>query len=613
MTGNHLLLYRLAELMLEHEQHILPVDLLFDDDQIGDYVKSIQIDSPYQQMLLDGVLTESVRDEKLYVNFTVEGYFHYVLGEVFHNRTEVSDAEALKQIVKENNLIGAKEGVEQCLIRDVKIDDLSRLIWLIDRDGNSLEICGLPLAHALLQLDGNPRTNDELRLAQETQTRRVMNKLLLEATDNGINALEKALNYLRRNQKNQALSIAYQQVSNSIKPDNLKKAMLYLRSLRYIPEYELSNKIGILETFVFEDNTTENYASFLGRLGSVYCSKSIANYSRAILLFNQALEINLKQYPKSYRAVSVNYNELGLAYMLIEEFDKAIENYNASLRVQLENNHENLTSIYECFGIIELKRNDFIKALEYFDIVLKMKERIFGHYHSSISSTLSVIALTHAKAGESLNAIKNWRRTIQIESILNKHEEQKVAILHEKVGDEYFRILNYNSAVKHLMIFRNHLIQKKIKGSVLKKVNDKILKCYNIIGLKQYKAFNYCQAIDTYNSALSIINESKGTLPRISHFIYFNLGNAYFKQGQLEQAKFYLDEALKIRVVSIVKEPILVGKSYNSLGNVELSKKNFISAKELYQKAYFIFFNALGSDHDHTKLLDQKLKQLNDL
>ena len=47
MTSNHLLLYRLAELMLDHEQHILPVDVLFDDEQIGDFVKSIQIDSPY--------------------------------------------------------------------------------------------------------------------------------------------------------------------------------------------------------------------------------------------------------------------------------------------------------------------------------------------------------------------------------------------------------------------------------------------------------------------------------------------------------------------------------------------------------------------------------------
>ena len=78
MTDNHLLLYRLAELMLVREQHILPVDLLFDDERIGDFVKSIQIDSPYQQMLIEGVLTEIVRDEKLYVSFTVEGYFHYL-------------------------------------------------------------------------------------------------------------------------------------------------------------------------------------------------------------------------------------------------------------------------------------------------------------------------------------------------------------------------------------------------------------------------------------------------------------------------------------------------------------------------------------------------------
>ena len=117
MTENQLLLYRLAELMLEHQQHILSVDLLFDDDQIGDFVKSIQIDSPYQQMLFEGVLTESVRDEKLNVSFTVEGYFHYVLGEVIYNRTEGLGAEALKDIVEMNKLNGSKEGVEQCLIR----------------------------------------------------------------------------------------------------------------------------------------------------------------------------------------------------------------------------------------------------------------------------------------------------------------------------------------------------------------------------------------------------------------------------------------------------------------------------------------------------------------
>ena len=98
MTDNHLLLNRLAELMLKHEQHILPVDLLFDDEQIGDFVKSIQIDSPYQQMLLEGVLTESVKDEKLYVSFTVEGYFHFVLGEFLFKINSETVLEPIKNL-----------------------------------------------------------------------------------------------------------------------------------------------------------------------------------------------------------------------------------------------------------------------------------------------------------------------------------------------------------------------------------------------------------------------------------------------------------------------------------------------------------------------------------
>jgi hypothetical protein len=163
MTSNHSLLFRLAELMLVHEQHILPVDLLFYDEQIGDFVKSIQIDSPYQQMLLEGVLTESVRDEKLYVSFTVEGYFHFVLGEVIFNRSEGLGAEGLKHIVEGNKLNGAKEGVEQCLIRDVKKDNLSKIVWLIDNLNDNLNLIIIPLATSFVLIDSlNAQRSQEL-------------------------------------------------------------------------------------------------------------------------------------------------------------------------------------------------------------------------------------------------------------------------------------------------------------------------------------------------------------------------------------------------------------------------------------------------------------------
>ena len=53
MTTNQHLTFRLAERMLATGHPELSVDDLFEDELIGDFVKSIQIDSPYQQLLLE--------------------------------------------------------------------------------------------------------------------------------------------------------------------------------------------------------------------------------------------------------------------------------------------------------------------------------------------------------------------------------------------------------------------------------------------------------------------------------------------------------------------------------------------------------------------------------
>jgi tetratricopeptide (TPR) repeat protein len=119
--------------MLKYEKTILLVDLLFDDDQIGDDVKSIQIDSPYQQMLLDGVLTETVQDEKLYVSFTVERYFHYVLGTYLYQQAKrhISLFELIDSLL-ENKLNGLKEGIGHCLSHFIEANQNDFLPKFID-------------------------------------------------------------------------------------------------------------------------------------------------------------------------------------------------------------------------------------------------------------------------------------------------------------------------------------------------------------------------------------------------------------------------------------------------------------------------------------------------
>ena len=207
MTSNQLLLYRIAELMLEHEQHILPVDLLFDDEQIGDFVKSIQIDSPYQQILIEGVLTESVRDEKLYVSFTIEGYFHYVLGEVIYHRTEGLGTEALMQIVEENKLNGAKEGVEQSLNKEISKASYSRLIKLIDFGGEMIPITIKPLTNLFLTYTIKRGTKTKQREIFEHASN-VITKLFMNPTENDIKAISETVQYLDKNEKNELFELA---------------------------------------------------------------------------------------------------------------------------------------------------------------------------------------------------------------------------------------------------------------------------------------------------------------------------------------------------------------------------------------------------------------------
>jgi hypothetical protein len=126
------LLLRLADLMLLKEKHILAVDELFEDEKIGDYVKNIQIDSPYQQLINEGVLTDSITDELIHVCFTVEGYYHYLLGRVISNKPELLEKESIVGLATRSHLNGINEGIQYCLINEILKGDKDQLIDLID-------------------------------------------------------------------------------------------------------------------------------------------------------------------------------------------------------------------------------------------------------------------------------------------------------------------------------------------------------------------------------------------------------------------------------------------------------------------------------------------------
>ena len=326
----HRLLFRLSELMLENEQHILPVDLLFDDAQIGEFVKSIQIDSPYQQMLLEGVLTESVQAEKLYVSFTVEGYFHFNLGEVIFEQSDQKDHTFLIELIKKNQLNGINEGVEQCLTKEVYQGRMERLVSIIDVGDEVVKVARFPLVHAFINnkadevfqsLMVNPSMQDwnlikdVRKILLENQKQYVINQLdgIIKESPQLKHTTTELLNSKRKTDFTEALNL----ISFYSDLNALDQAKQY-----YTQFIEEAEKRSDQELLV--DGLEQFGESEYKRSGQDGYKSAMASLSRAVEIRESDASPQKSKLKNTYRLLGFAYLSLGLQVVKsTEHFEKA--------------------------------------------------------------------------------------------------------------------------------------------------------------------------------------------------------------------------------------------------------------------------------------------------
>ena len=358
MTSNHLLLHHLAERMLEQQHHILPVDELFDDDVIADFVNSIQIDSPYQQRLLEGVLTESVRNEKLYVSFTVEGYFHFVLGDVIFDQSEGKDHTYLIELLQSNRLNGVKEGVEQCLIQEVNQGKLDRLVSLIDAGGVAEHVSRFPLVHAFMK----NRVED------------VFNILMENPSVHDWNVIKHVRGILSGNQKQQVVD----QLDGIIKEsDQLRQTLNeLLESKNEIEFTEALTLISFYSDLNALDQAKQYYTRFieeaekrndqnslvvaLEQLGdSEYKRSGHDGYKAAMDALSRAAEIRESEATLQKDKLKNTYRLLGFAYLSLGlQVVKSTEYFEKAKAIMLEESSDSaeLAEINLYIGLVNFWR-----------------------------------------------------------------------------------------------------------------------------------------------------------------------------------------------------------------------------------------------------------------
>jgi tetratricopeptide (TPR) repeat protein len=518
--------------MLEQQHHVLPVDELFDDDIIADFVKSIQIDSPYQQMLFEGVLTETVRDEKLYVSFTVEGYFHYVLGEVIYNRTNGKEPESLKHIVEENKLNGAREGVEQCLIRDVQRDDLTRLIWLIDQLLTNVDICIIPLAIWVQSISLEKNFSKQLYIFLE--------ELIKKRTDGDLSLLKRILSQFIVTQKKELYLKYVNEVSNFFGPNDSAALFFRVQALENGDQNLLNSELQMLLPVISSLKVELDSVKLLMTLSTKFRAASL--YQQGISCLFQAKKMlqKLKSKDALLRSKYVEY--LGLLYSDLGNAQLAMKHIKEALKLKEITLGKSNSSIAKCYkhlgSIILFHSSDQInKSISYSQKALRLNQMHLGNQHLETAEVLNNLGMAHARKNN-FKAAEN----------------------------------GYLGALK---IFENTAPQK----------DNWLATVYNNLSMLYANNNQLDQAESYQRKAMEINLLSNGKIHYFSAVMQSNYAKILMRQNKLNEAKNNFFDSLNTLCILLPKSHITLKIAYNNYAVCNMELHNFKEAIKYFHKA----------------------------
>ncbi len=168
-------------------------------------------------------------------------------------------------------------------------------------------------------------------------------------------------------------------------------------------------------------------------------------------------------------------------------------------------------------------------------------------------------------------ALKHYNEALLL--VEGKNEKKMSNVLNE-IGGVYYNYNDYNNA-------------KKYFGRALKvrlKLGDKILIAgsYNNIAEIERLSGNYDKAIIGYEKALEINQELKNY--RWQAINYSNIGLVHFDQGNLKEARKFVNKA--VTIAEKLHHPTVLQSAILSLGDIDFHERKYYEAIENYKTAY---------------------------
>ena len=273
---------------------------------------------------------------------------------------------------------------------------------------------------------------------------------------------------------------------------------------------------------------------------------------------------------------------LGITYYNIGDFEKTIQSFLQSLRIEEgRNNMKGVAQAYNNLGVVFEEIGQEEKALNYYQRSLTIKEEFKDSLF--MASTISNIGYIYLNMGQVHEALEYFNQSLALDELLDNKEGITKSL--NNIGESYTALNQYDSALYYfnLALAKNDVLSTYEKAQL-----------YNNLAKVYLKSRNYTRAIEIYQTALSLgkavqavvnVQESyKGLSDAYSGLRNFERGLEYYKLYTANKdSVLNEDSAIKIarietdyRIQKREKEIELLKKEAE-IRNLNLTKNRAVS------------------------------------
>lgn len=327
-------------------------------------------------------------------------------------------------------------------------------------------------------------------------------------------------------------------------------------------------------------------------IGSVYVE--LCEYSKAMEFCVRNLSISEKLYGACHQEVATCYNNIGSVYKVQGEYTKAMENQAKALSIWKKlygENHPNVALGYNNIGSIYQDKGEYSKAMEYYIRALSILEKLYGVCHQDVATSYNNIGSIYKAIGEYTKAMENHTKALSIWKKLYGENHPKVALGYYNVGAVYQAQGEYVHAME------NYAKALSIRLGIYGENHSDVAACYNNIGSVYKDKGDYSQAMECFVKSLSIFLKVNGENHSSVATCYANIGTIYYNQKDYSKAMEYYEKSLSIFLNTYGENHPSVATCYVNIGSIYYFQKDYSKAMEYYVKSLSIDLGIYGEDH----------------